>query len=509
MGSGIDVKTDIVADADIYVDPADGIPVNFPDHIRRKGKKRDPFCGFQPFGGGNRYRGAVIFQTDFVLAEQKTDSLCFTVRKLKYVGFSECDNSGETKLFVCDVDLKLRAILLIVKKLFHIRHGTAGKADKAKQHHKNTGSYFFHNASHKGKNSIFNIFTRKKSIPVLKNKIPYAILNLVKGRISRFWQMDEGMCIFGREIYHKGEMVMTLVIMAAGMGSRFGGMKQLTPLTDEGEYIMDFTIYDALLAGFDRFILIIKEENEELFEEKIGHRLRRNGVSLRYAYQKMELPAGFVVPEGRTKPFGTGHAIMAAGRIDDNFGVVNADDCYGRDAFFKLASFLKEAKDDTRAHYCMVGYKVKNTLSENGSVSRGVCLADENGYLVRVEEYKKIERRADGTIINTFDDKSICALDEDTTVSMNCFGFTPSFTEHLEEMFLRFLEANRADLSKCEFFLPSEVQELIDTGRADVKILSTDAVWQGVTNRADSEIFRAFMREQKEHGVYPRHLWKN
>lgn len=302
---------------------------------------------------------------------------------------------------------------------------------------------------------------------------------------------------------------MTLVIMAAGMGSRFGGMKQLTPLTDEGEYIMDFTIYDAVLAGFDKFVIIIKEEHEELFEEKIGRRLRANGLDLRYAYQKMELPAGFAVPEGRTKPFGTGHAIMSVGRLDDNFGVVNADDCYGRDAFVKLASFLRGARDDDRAHYCMVGYRVKNTLSESGSVSRGVCLADTNGYLVRVEEHKKIERLAGGAIINTFDDGSVCTLSEDTTVSMNCFGFTPSFTEHLQEMFLRFLQANRSDLSKCEFFLPSEVQELIDRGYADVKILASDAVWQGVTNRADSENFRAFMREEKAAGVYPSHLWKN
>lgn len=301
---------------------------------------------------------------------------------------------------------------------------------------------------------------------------------------------------------------MTLVIMAAGMGSRFGGMKQLTPLTDEGEFIMDFTIYDAILAGFDRFVIIIKEENEELFEEKIGHRLRANGIDIRYAYQKQELPAGFELPQGRVKPFGTGHAIMSAGKIDDNFGVVNADDCYGRDAFMKLADFLRTAKDGEHAHYCMVGYKVKNTLSENGNVSRGVCHSDENGYLVRVEEHKKIERREDGEIINTFDDGSVCTLAPDTTVSMNCFGFTPSFGDHLSEMFERFLEANRADLSKCEFFLPSAVQELIDTGLADVKILGSDAVWQGVTNRADSEIFRDFMRSEKAAGVYPTHLWK-
>ena len=300
---------------------------------------------------------------------------------------------------------------------------------------------------------------------------------------------------------------MTLVIMAAGMGSRFGGMKQLTPLTDEGEFIMDFTIYDAIQAGFDKFVIIIKEENEELFEEKIGRRLRKNGVNIRYAYQKQELPAGFEVPEGRVKPFGTGHAIMSAGKIDDNFGVVNADDCYGRDAFLKLASYLKDAKDGEKAQYCMVGYQVKNTLSENGSVSRGVCMKDENSNLTKVEEHKKIERRADGVIINTFDDDSTVELTEDTIVSMNCFGFTPSFCDNLYDMFVRFLEENKENLTKCEFFLPSAVQELIDRGAADVRILESDAVWQGVTNRADSEIFREFMRSEKENGVYPKQLW--
>ncbi|MBQ9748306.1 MAG: nucleotidyltransferase [Clostridia bacterium] len=300
---------------------------------------------------------------------------------------------------------------------------------------------------------------------------------------------------------------MTLVIMAAGMGSRFGGMKQLTPLTDEGEFIMDFTIYDAIYAGFDKFVIIIKEENEELFEEKIGRRLRKNGVDIRYAYQKQELPEGFTMPEGRVKPFGTGHAIMCAGKIDDNFGVVNADDCYGRDAFLKLASYLREAKDGEKAQYCMVGYQVKNTLSDHGTVSRGVCDADADANLVKVVENKKIERRADGVIINTFDDGSVAELAEDTTVSMNCFGFTASFTTYLYDMFVRFLQENQADLSKCEFFLPSAVQELIDRGIADVKVLASDAVWQGVTNRADSEIFRNFMRGEKAAGVYPQYLW--
>lgn len=302
---------------------------------------------------------------------------------------------------------------------------------------------------------------------------------------------------------------MTLVIMAAGMGSRFGGMKQLTPLTDEGEFIMDFSIYDALQAGFDRFAIIIKEENEELFEEKIGRRLRANGVSLRYVYQKQELPAGFTVPEGRVKPFGTAHAILSVGPIDENFGVINADDCYGRDMFMKLAGFLRTAKEDGKGHFCMVGYEVKNTLSDHGTVSRGVCEIDENGYLRKVVENKKIERGADGVIRNTADDGSQATLGENTTVSMNCFGFTPSFMDGLPALFMEFLQKNSADLSKCEFLLPDSVQHAIDSGKADLRVLKTDAVWQGVTNRADSEIFRDFMREQKAQGIYPKHLWKN
>lgn len=301
---------------------------------------------------------------------------------------------------------------------------------------------------------------------------------------------------------------MTLVILAAGMGSRFGGLKQLTPLTKEGEFIIDFTVYDAMRAGFDKIVFIIKEENLELFEETIGKRLKRNGVNYTYAFQKNELPNGFTAPAGRTKPWGTAHAVLSARNVvNENFGVVNADDFYGRDAFCKLYSHLISAKDKERADYCMVGYYLKNTLSENGTVSRGICTVN-GGKLVHVVENKKLQRRADGIVINTADDGSISETDENTVVSMNCMGFTPSFFDGLEKMFIEALEANRDNMEKFEFFLPSAVQEMIDKGKADVTVIETTSVWHGVTYREDSEIFTDFAEQMKAAGEYPESLWK-
>ncbi|MBQ0009975.1 MAG: NTP transferase domain-containing protein, partial [Ruminococcus sp.] len=273
---------------------------------------------------------------------------------------------------------------------------------------------------------------------------------------------------------------MTLAILAAGMGSRFGGMKQLTPLTDEGEFIIDFTVFDALKAGFDRFVFIIKEENRDLFEKTIGSRLARNGVRYEYAYQTQTLPEGFVCPPERTKPFGTAHAILCAREhLKENFGVVNADDFYGRDAFMKLASKLKTAEDGEKADFVMVGYPLKNTLSENGTVSRGICSVCD-GKLCHVEEHKKLMREADGTVTNTFDDGSKAVIPEDTLVSMNCFGFTPSLLEGMDELFREGLSANRDNMQKYEFFLPTAVQRLTDEKKADVTVLATSALWQGV-----------------------------
>ena len=296
---------------------------------------------------------------------------------------------------------------------------------------------------------------------------------------------------------------MTLIIMAAGMGSRFGGLKQLTPVTDDGEFIIDFTVYDAHRAGFDKFIFIIREEHEEIFEDKIGAKLRRAGLDIKYVYQKPELPAPYKFPPERTKPFGTGHAVLSAGLIDEPFAVVNADDFYGREPFSKLASFLKSAGDN---EYCMVGYRVKNTLSPNGSVSRGICVVDENSHLRTITEYKKIERRGD-VILNTFDDGTTTEIFEDQLVSMTCFGFMPSFCKGLDALFCDFLSENAKDLTKCEFYLPVAVQKMLDAHKATMTVLDTHAEWRGVTYREDSEPFRLFIRELKENGEYPKKLF--
>lgn len=303
-------------------------------------------------------------------------------------------------------------------------------------------------------------------------------------------------------------LLLTLVILAAGMGSRFGGLKQLTPLTKEGEFIIDFTVYDAICAGFDKIVFIIKKENLELFEETIGSRLKRNGVNYTYVFQSNELPEGFTAPAERTKPWGTAHAVLcAAGTVKENFGVVNADDFYGRDALIKLHRHLAAAHDGARADYCMVGYYLKNTLSRNGTVSRGICSV-ENGKLLHVVENKKLERRPDGTVINTRDDGSITEISEDTVVSMNCMGFTPSFFDGLEDMFISSLRKNADNMAKFEFFLPSAVQTLIDEEKADVTVINTISVWHGITYREDSEEFTAFIEKEKAAGEYPQRLWK-
>ena len=295
-------------------------------------------------------------------------------------------------------------------------------------------------------------------------------------------------------------METTLVVMAAGMGSRFGGLKQAEPVTADGKGILDFSVYDAKKAGFSKVVFIIREDMADDFKELVGNRIAKS-IAVEYVMQDMS-----VLPEGRTKPFGTAHAIYCCkDTVKEPFAIINADDYYGSNAFFEIQKHLSEAG---KGDWAMTAYHLGKTLSKNGTVSRGVCLADEESYLVKVEEHKKIERKDDGIIINTFDDGSVCTLTDDTTVSMNCFGFTPSFCNNLYDMFVDFLNANKADLSKCEFFLPTCVQNLIDDGSADVKIIGSDAVWQGVTNKEDSEIFRNFMRSEKEAGVYPKYLWE-
>lgn len=299
---------------------------------------------------------------------------------------------------------------------------------------------------------------------------------------------------------------MTLVVMAAGMGSRFGGLKQLTPLTDDEEFIIDFTVYDAVKAGFDKIVFIIKEENQELFEDTIGARVRKSGVEVSYAFQKQELE-GCITPAERKKPWGTTHAILSLGKMDENFGVLNADDFYGFDTLKKLHDFLSDEKDTDKAHYCMIGYGLECTLSEHGTVSRGVCKVGEDGMLSCIVENKKIEKLPDGRIINTFADGRVEQIPEGSTVSMNCFGFTPAVLDQMKPLFEAFLEENKADLSVCEFLIPTAVKMLIDSGKCDVRVIPTESVWKGVTYAEDSDPFREFIREEKAKGNYPKDLW--
>lgn len=299
---------------------------------------------------------------------------------------------------------------------------------------------------------------------------------------------------------------MTLVILAAGMGSRYGGLKQIDPIGPNGEFILDYSIYDALKAGFDHVVFIIKEENLDIFRETIGKRVE-NHVKVDYVFQDInDLPAGIKVPEGRVKPWGTGHAVLCAeSAVSDDFAVINADDFYGRDSFVKLADFMKSADKSSEKHqFCMSGFVLENTLTENGHVSRGVCETDENGYLTRVTERTKIQRN--GNKSQYFDNDEWNDLPEGSTVSMNCWAFTPALFAELKRLFLRFFDVNKDEL-KGEFFLPFAVQELIDDGICDVKVLQTNAKWYGVTYQEDRQMVVDAIRSMVANGEYPEKLW--
>lgn len=300
---------------------------------------------------------------------------------------------------------------------------------------------------------------------------------------------------------------MTLVIIAAGMGSRYGGMKQIDPITDNGEFIIDFTVYDAIAAGFDRVVIVVKEENLELFKSTVGARIERH-VKVEYVFQRPDdLPQGYSVPEGRVKPWGTGHAVLAARHaVKDNFAVVNSDDFYGRDAFFKLAEHLKNANTENGvSQCCMIGYVLENTLTENGSVSRGECFVSADGYLNGITERKKIVR-GEGCAMFEENDKWT-PLPLDTTVSMNCFGFTPDVFSRFEASFERFMCESGGELTS-EFYLPSAVFNMIEGGEATVRVYNTDASWFGVTYHDDKPRVVSAIRSLINKGAYPKNLWK-
>lgn len=300
----------------------------------------------------------------------------------------------------------------------------------------------------------------------------------------------------------------TLVIMAAGMGSRYGGLKQIDPVGPNGEIILDYSVYDAVKAGFDKVVFVIKKEIEEDFKAIIGNKL--DGVAeVEYAFQNINnLPEGFTVPEGRVKPWGTGHAVLSCkGMIDGNFAVINSDDYYGRETFKLIYDELTAEKPEgDKYHFCMVGFLVENTLTENGSVARGVCRTNEEGYLTDIVERTKIEKR-DGKIAFTEDDESWTEIPEGTTVSMNCWGFTKEMMDELENRFADCLEKNKDNMLKCEYFLPFVVDDILKDGKADVKVLSTKEKWYGVTYKQDRETVVNALREKINSGFYPENLW--
>lgn len=302
----------------------------------------------------------------------------------------------------------------------------------------------------------------------------------------------------------------TLVIMAAGMGSRYGGLKQVDKITETGEIIIDFSLYDAMLAGFDRAIFIIREEHRDVFREIIDERAGRF-MNIEYAYQKLEnIPAGKVVPEGRQKPWGTAHAVLSCkDMIDGPFAVINADDYYGPDGFAAIYEYLTNNSDSDKYAYCMVGYKLENTVTENGTVSRGVCTMDESGYLVDVTERTKIGDH-DGQISFTEDDGETWeALPEGTLVSMNFWGFTKSFMDELDGGLEEFFDTKVvADPLKGEYFLPSVADRLVKEDKAKVKVLKTSDKWYGITYPEDKEDVKNALESMKDKGMYPSKLWK-
>ena len=299
----------------------------------------------------------------------------------------------------------------------------------------------------------------------------------------------------------------TLIIMAAGMGSRFGGNKQIAPVDDAGHIIIDFSIYDAIRAGFGKVVCVIKPEMEADFRRAIGDNIARH-VELKYAYQVLDaIPAGFAVPEGRTKPWGTGHATLCALKeVDGPFAVINADDFYGRDAFAAAARFLLEEGDPNE--HAMVGYNIENTLTENGSVSRGVCQGDASGYLTDITERTTIEPREGGAAFTEDGGATWTFIPAGTPVSMNLWAFregvVPAFGRLFEDFLRNTVPGNPA---KAEFYLPNVPKTLIAEGRGRVRLLNTSERWYGMTYREDAEKVRTAIAGMKAKGLYPEKLW--
>lgn len=302
------------------------------------------------------------------------------------------------------------------------------------------------------------------------------------------------------------EKDITLLVLAAGMGSRFGGLKQMEPMGPNGEFIIDYSVFDAVRAGFTKVVFIIREEMEEEFKKTIGSRVEPH-IKVEYAFQKNDnLPAGFDYPEDRKKPYGTGHAMMCAkDLIHENFAIISADDFYGYDAFKKAADFLKENDD-----YCVIGYRIGETLSDKGEVKRGICM-EEDGYLTSVIESKAI-KDGDKVLCTPLNGSEPFYVEEDHPVSMLMFGFPPTILDELEQRIIKFFEANKDNMDTCEYLFPDVLDQLIKEGIAKVRVIPTTSKWYGVTYKEDAPVVRESIKKlvktkDNDNGDYPLHLW--
>ncbi len=300
----------------------------------------------------------------------------------------------------------------------------------------------------------------------------------------------------------------TLVVLAAGMGSRFGGLKQMEGVGPDGELILDYSVYDAIRSGFEKVVFVIRHDIADAFRERVGDRLARH-IPVAYAYQEMDacLPVGADVPPDRTKPWGTGHALLVAKDVVDGpFVVINADDFYGAQSYQELAAFLmQDQKEDGPPCYALAGFPLRNTLSDHGHVSRGVCTCRKDGTLAAITERTRIERNGAGALA-TEPDGSTTKLSGDERVSMNMWAFEPCLFAQLEPLFLTFLAAEGATKS-AEFYLPSAIDSLLQRGEAQCKVLSTDSHWAGMTYREDLAALQTFLLEEIAQGAYPGPLW--
>ena len=302
---------------------------------------------------------------------------------------------------------------------------------------------------------------------------------------------------------------MDLVILAAGMGSRFGGLKQIEPIDEFGNFIIDYSIYDAKKAGFDKVIFIIKEENLDIFKETVGKRVEKY-IKVEYAFQKLEnVPAGVKLPKDRVKPLGTAQAILSCkDLVSDKFIIINSDDYYGSDAFKVAANYLNSLKKGSKNIYGNIGYMAKNTITENGSVKRGVLFFDKANKLEKLVESKieKVDGKLLASPLDDEDNKNF--IDDNTLVSMNMFAFTSDIMDYLEEKYVKFFEDNKDNLMTCEYLIPTVVSDLIAEGKVTCDILSTTSVWYGVTYKDDKEFVVSSLKALVDKGEYPKGIWK-